>query len=252
MTERIRALATLACFVASLGCTGTSEADATPKPGALTIAVVGDSISTVQILAGSPIPCGWPTTIACNYSFDSSIAYPTIVGQRTGDAIVNLAKAGSRTVDDITPPGGAPIPSALNMVPSIPRAADVVVFESGTNDVSASGISPQLLDRADTVVAAIRKQAPHAKLIIIGVRYFNGCEPPLTEKSACRTVTVDAWDDREQGIAKSLGGVFIDLRPPWPSGTGPGWPDGTHPSTAAEQKLAELVISALQTLSVGK
>ena len=226
-----KALALSALLLA--GCGGGSAV--TPTTAApvlyqrpLTIAVVGDSISRLRVLPESPVPCGYPAggTPACGYSTDGSASWPAALTV-TGPTVVNLSSPGCRTVEPF--PGTTPV---IAQVAQIPTNADVVVWESGTNDTSAHGTGPQYAADIAAVGAAIHAQVPGARIVVVGVRYFF---QPIDIRNR-----VDAWN-----TLLAAQGTFIDLRPWWPSGVGPDWPDGTHPGPNAVEKIAALVNAVL-------
>lgn len=219
--------ATLCVLLTACGGGGASALPTAPLPntpsapnpaprGTLTIAVVGDSISRYHIDPG-PAPCGPVLGGPACGAFVTTDNYPTFVGSALGATVVNLSIPGARTV---TSPNG--IPDILSEVPGIPTGADIVLFEGGTNDLPSYA-----LDRIDTVVSAIQKQAPKARIIFVGVRYYASSTPSR----------VDEWDSHEASL-----GTFVDLR--WLTDVAD-FPDGTHPSITGVQKIAAAVLAKI-------
>ena len=202
---------------------------ATPTATPLSIAVIGDSVSRIQILPDSAVPCGAPVgnVPACDFSTDGSKAWPAMLAQQIGATVVDLASSGARTVEPF-----AGTTAVIDQVPGIPTNANAVVIESGTNDTSAHGAGPQYASDIGAVVSAVKARAPNARLIFVGVRYF--WQP--TNISA----RVDLWN---ANLAAQ--GTFVDLRSLWPAGVGPDWPDGTHPGPNAVAAIARMVAAAL-------
>ncbi len=197
----------------------------------LRITVIGDSISKLQILPGSAVPCGVPTNgvIPCKYSTDGSKSYPALIAVQTGDIVTNLASPGARTVENS--PGTIAV---INQVPSIPKNSNVVIVESGTNDTSAHGASPQYLADISKVVSAVHARVPGARMIFIGVRYFWQVSS-INDR-------VNLWD----ADLRLQNGTFIDTRQQWPPGVNVDWPDGTHPGPGAVRALARDIESTLK------
>ena len=217
----MRSLGLSACVVLA-ACGGASNPGPSlvPLPPPPVIAVIGDSISKVAIMPDSVIPCGAGYTTNCDYSTDGSQSYPTVIATQTGDTVVNLSSPGCRTTESYL----TTVP-VIDQVPNIPSNTTVVVWESGTNDTSAHGVSSAYNDAISAVAAAIRARVPKAKLIVLGVRYYNNAVPPR----------VDAWNALLQGVP---GVTFIDLRPLWANGVSASWPDGTHPAISAVPTIA--------------
>jgi lysophospholipase L1-like esterase len=192
----------------------------------LKIAVVGDSISVAYI--STPGPCGMNTGIVCDFIINDATAWPAALARRTGATVVNLAVAGAETTV-VSPKGEPPI---KNQVPLIDPATQVVIFEGGTNDL---GYGSTDYNRVNKIADMIGKQAPQARLVFLGVRYFWHSLP----------ARVDAWDAREKLQARRHGGIFVDTRI-FPRNDYADFPDRTHPSPGGVIKLAILVQRALR------
>jgi lysophospholipase L1-like esterase len=196
-------------------------------PAGMQIAVIGDSISETMVDPDSPEEClrGDRAGRNCLYSHDRHDSYPAILGERFHANITNLAVWGSRTDQMIA-----------NQVPHVPADANIVIYEGGSNDLRFGGVST--LRSIDTVVGAIRERAPHARLIVIGVRHFTGS----------RADDVRAWNEREQEVAHSVGASFVEMASAFPASDYRDWPDGIHPSAEGVRKIGSVFAIAIERL----
>jgi lysophospholipase L1-like esterase len=208
--------------VAALGTPQVAAVTTPSKP--LNIAVVGDSISISLILPVSPAGCVQAIGPApdCQYDSTGKSAYPALLGQMLGANVSNYAVGGKQTDWMIA-----------NEVPRVSPNADIVVYEGGTNDLAANG--PVVTTRVEDMVAAITARAPHAKIVFVGMRFYSSCDP----------AAVNAWNRHEVAVANIIGGKFVDMISPWPTGLTKAWPDGTHPAQSTEPQIASLVAASI-------
>jgi lysophospholipase L1-like esterase len=219
--------------------TGASTTAPTSTPSGPITAVLGSSTAREVILDGSPVPCGyWLTndTKKCIYQDASPFAYPVVL-ETLMPPVLNLSFGGAQAADMKT---SGTIPTVLDsQVPQIPVDTAFVVLDIGTMDISINGAVEIVLSRADRVVAAIRARAPKAKILLLGVRYFETGYP----------TRIDAWDERDQAIAASVPNVkFLDLRKVFPASDHVDFPDGTHMSQNASKKIAQMIAAALKSM----
>jgi lysophospholipase L1-like esterase len=173
--------------------------------GAKRITVVGDSISTSHYR-----PHG------------TDAEYPFLVASAIRASVTNLSVPGWETDAMIA-----------HAVPVVARDSDIVIYEGGTNDLIYTGISA--LPRIDRVISAIRAQAPHAKIIIVGLRDF-GRAP---------NQSIIAWNKREESVAAPAGAAYVDLYSAFPASDRAEWPDGVHPNSAGAHRLAGIIERAI-------
>lgn len=221
-----------------IGCGGAGAVGPSTIAKTLRIVVLGDSISKREVLPSSTVPCGIQDQPPCNYSSDGSKAYPALIAQQTGDRVDNLAQSGSLSIGNRIV-DGVLVAGVIKMIARIPLDSDVVVWESGLNDIGFFGRGAP--SSVPIVATAIKARVPNARVIVLDVRYFSGCSVP----GNCTLAQIDAWDAREQLVAMTNGWTFIDLRHVWPAGVSADWPDGRHPGPLAVQKLAVLVEEAI-------
>jgi lysophospholipase L1-like esterase len=169
--------------------------------GARLITVIGDSISTSHYRP---------------HRADGE--YPFLVATSMHANLLNLAVPGWET--------DAMIAHAL---PLVPRNSDVVIYEGGTNDLIYTGLAA--LPRIDAVIAAIRARAPHAKILVIGVRGLRNVPD----------ASIRRWNERERTAAHNAGARYIDLYSAFPPSDLAKWPDGVHPNGSGARKIATMV-----------
>jgi lysophospholipase L1-like esterase len=152
--------------------------------------------------------------------------------------MLNFSSPGAQTTVDYTVGD-----SALTLeVPLIPLESSFVLFGGGVSDI-ANYSAGDLTQRLDTIDAAIRKRAPHAHIIYVGMRYFND-----TLGDSMRKPLIDAWDDRERQIATSHGDRFVDTRVIVAPGRSADSPDGAHYSLAANRRIAAAIVRSIESL----
>lgn len=171
------------------------------RPGARRLVVVGDSIST-----------------SAYFPHGADGEYPFLVATAIHANLINLAVSGWETDAMIA-----------HAIPLIRSDADIVLYEGGTNDLIFTGLSA--LPRISEAISAIKARAPHAKIIIVGLRDF-GRAP---------NQSILTWNKREEAVARSVGASYIDLYSMFPASDRDEWPDGVHPNSAGARRLALIV-----------
>jgi lysophospholipase L1-like esterase len=174
------------------------------RHGAL-ITVVGDSISTSHYRP---------------HAADGE--YPFLMATAIHANLLNLAVPGWETDAMIA-----------HAVPLVPVESDVVIYEGGTNDLIYTGLGA--LPRIGAVIAAIRARAPHAKIVVVGLRDF-GKAPDAS---------IRRWNEEERSAARDAGALYIDLYTAFPASDRAEWPDGVHPNAGGARKIATIVERAL-------
>lgn len=172
------------------------------RPGMPLIVVVGDSISTSHYRP---------------HSADGE--YPYVLAKRMHAALLNLSVPGWETDAMIA-----------HAVPLIPSNSDVVIYEGGTNDLIYTGL--QALPRVADVTAAVRARAPHAKIVVVGLREFRE-----SLKAGIR-----AWNAREEALAEARGITYVNIGDAFPAADRAEWPDGVHPNRKGAERLATIVL----------
>jgi hypothetical protein len=213
------------------------ELEAATRPIAVAL---GSSDSLLTVMSSSTIGCtvDFAALPACQLDLDPALAYPGLVGQMAGLRMLNFSSPGAQTTVDYTVGD-----SALTLeVPLIPLESSFVLFGGGVSDI-ANYSAGDLTQRLNTIDAAIRKRAPHAHIIYVGMRYFND-----TLGDSMRKPLIDAWDDRERQIATSHGDRFVDTRVIVAPGRSADSPDGAHYSLAANRRIAAAIVRSIESL----
>jgi lysophospholipase L1-like esterase len=202
------------------------------------LAVIGGSMEAQIVGDDSPVPCGPVLRApACDYLVDATNVWPEQLGTLLDARVLNLSQRGSQAADAVT---SGMFPSSLDdSVPRIPNDTAIVLVEIGINDISIYGVGEPILSRIDRVFAAIRRNAPQARIVVVGLRDYAGSTPAY----------VTAWNDRERRAAAAMGATFVDIRSAFPASDHVDFPDGTHTSAAGAKKLAQYVAAAMQKTS---
>ncbi len=188
---------------------------ATIRPGALPVAIVGDSLSS-----GFKTP-GDPWTRPAQASLDAA---------HVPAQLVNSAEAGAGYV--------ACGDQQHNFADLARLAVDahtaVVVFFGSDNDLGASGLASAVR----STLALARHLAPHSQLLVIGPPGTN-VHPP-SELTDIR--------DTLKAAAGAIGAQFVDALN-WFAGASATYlgPDGEHPNTAGEDYLAGKMVPLIES-----
>jgi hypothetical protein len=203
------------------------------------LAALGDSTTLATLIMPSGVRC--PLRIEpspyCQYAFEPNENFVADGAQSAGYEIENLSSIGAQTVANSFV--GQDVIDL--QVPFIHPQTSVVVLSAGLLDVSENGFV-DVSSRLDVLTNAIRAFAPHAKIVYVGVRYFNDTASIPQQRAA-----VDAWDAREAALGRRYG-AFLDLRPLLPDGYASLTPDGVHLTLAAQAIVARQLAQTLGSL----
>jgi len=169
------------------------------------LVVVGDSIST-----------------SAYFPHGADGEYPFLIATAIHAGLINLAVPGWETDAMIA-----------HAIPLVAPGSDIVLYEGGANDLIFTGLNA--LPRISRAITAIQAQAPHAKIIIVGLRDFG--------KAPNQSIII--WNKREQDVARSVGAAYIDLYSVFPASDRAEWPDGVHPNSTGAHRLARIIERAI-------
>lgn len=209
----IPALAT--CLLAGCGGGGSSSAPAIPAaPAPLRIACVGDSITAGYVDDGA----------SHGYHADAARSYCGQAAAALGAAYTDAAIPGEVTAEILR-----------DQVAKVPADASVVVAFAGTNDCLRQADPAGL----DALVAALRAQAPRAKLILLTVRR-------MTFTPGVASYASQTWNPHVRSLAASVGATVVDLEND-PKAYSPSWPDDVHPDLTGASDLGATVAAAIRS-----
>jgi hypothetical protein len=213
---------------ASLNTLGSNLANCyTPasSPALVNVTVIGDSI--MQIVCGTA-PCD-PISNPANVTSGAMEDAPNVMATTLGANLQNLGSSG----------GWAALMTST-YVPQISLFANVVVINTGVNDVSGGRPNADF----NALVAAIQARVPSAKLVFVLCRQYGAFS--LASPSAA----VNSWNANVQAVATSIGASAAVVDDATTAGWyGAHWPDNTHGDATAMSALGNAIASAITGLA---
>jgi lysophospholipase L1-like esterase len=195
------------------------------------VAALGDSLSGGSFIDG-------------RYVDDPSASYPALVAERihaTRLGIVGIA--------------GAVIQTIVESIGQLPRDADLLLVNAGTNDmvVVADGLDSleQIRTNFDAMIALSRSWMPKARIVIVGLRDVACMDPDqMAGPHAIRRLrnaaemhaAVRAFNEH---ILATPAATPVDLASREGSESVALFPDAIHPSPLGVRWIADAVLAAL-------
>ncbi|KAA9110776.1 SGNH/GDSL hydrolase family protein [Microbacterium rhizomatis] len=237
--SKTRARAAVAVLLLTLlmssGCAATVPASevgldpsATPFPAApVRMPSAGE---TAPASVPAPVIVTIGDSIMAGYGLDPGEDWPTLLADRTGVPVTNLACSGAGFIAD----GDCGSDFAGLIDAAIAAHPTMVILQSSDND---DGQSDADLDNAAmTTVVALRAALPDARIVGLSTLWNQPYDAP--DEIVSSTIAL-------QTAVDAVGGTFVDIGQPLQNGQDLMQFDDEHPTAAGQQVLLDAITSAL-------
>ncbi len=199
---------------------GPSSTDG-PAAAATVVGGLQTPVAPVIVTIGDSIMAG--------YGLDAGQDWPTLLAQRPGLSVTNLACSGAGFIAD----GDCGSHFSGLIDAAVAASPTMVIVQSSDNDDGAS--DAMLNDAAMSTLVALRGALPDATIVGMNTLWNQPADPPA--EIAASTVALKA-------AVEAVGGTFVDIGQPLQNQAGLLQFDDEHPTAAGQQVLLDAITSA--------